>query len=182
MVDDNAVAYVIGANHASTGNSVYSNVAVYDPFRNLGIVAIDDSDFIGTADAWASGTAAANDADKLFVVALARKCPGVLETDRREDRSYDSTGNSSTSIVKPRRGRMLDGTLCVEVPSVGFPSAALNSDLVLWERPYCHSETSVGPWWNRLALPIVVLATRVGDRVVFPTPGSPSIVSVLDTF
>ncbi len=76
MVDDNAVAYVIGANHASTGNSVYSNVAVYDPFRNLGIVAIDDSDFIGTADVWASGTAAANDADKLFVVALARKDAG----------------------------------------------------------------------------------------------------------
>ena len=162
LPDDQTVAYVIGANHAATGNSVYANVAVYDPSRKLGIVAIDDSDFEGTANAWAEGTAAANDADKLFVVALARRCPGVSDADRANIDGFNKNA---------RRGRLLDGTLCVEVPSSGFPSASLSSDLVLWERPYCHVETSVGPWWNRLALPTVVLATRTGDAVDPVGPG-----------
>ena len=55
---------------------------------------------------------------------------------------------------------MPDGTLCVEVPSTGFPSASPSQDLVVWERPYSSKGTTVGPWWNRMALPTVVQVRR----------------------
>jgi hypothetical protein len=44
----------------------------------------------------------------------------------------------------------------VEVPETGFPSASREDELVVWERPYAHLGTTVGPWWSRLALPAVV--------------------------
>ena len=45
LPDDSTVAYVIGANHVATKNAVYANVAVYDPARKLGVLAIDDGEF-----------------------------------------------------------------------------------------------------------------------------------------
>lgn len=154
LPDDAAVAYVVGVNHAATGNAVYANVAVYDPARKLGVIAVDDGAFENTADGWTRGTPAEGDASSLFVIALARKCPRGSVAEKERNADDGSSGG---------RSRLLDGTLCVEVPSDGFPSASPNAELAVWERPYCHAETTVGPWWSRLATPTVVLVRRVGD-------------------
>lgn len=188
LPDDRTVAYVVGANHAATGNAVYANVAVYDPARKLGVLAIDDGEFKNTAAAWTEGTPAERDAAKLFVVALARKCPpgpGVFSVDDSGDansttrRLFDDGADASPA--RARRSRMPDGTLCVEVPSEGFPSASPDAELAVWARPYCHAETTVGPWWSRLATPTAVLVRRTGDApssagTTFPFPDA------LDTF
>ena len=188
LPDDRTVAYVVGANHAATGNAVYANVAVYDPARKLGVLAIDDGEFKNTAAAWTEGTPAERDAPKLFVVALARKCPpgpGVFSVDDSGDansttrRLFDDGADASPA--RARRSRMPDGTLCVEVPSEGFPSASPDAELAVWARPYCHAETTVGPWWSRLATPTAVLVRRTGDApssagTTFPFPDA------LDTF
>ena len=189
LPDDRTVAYVVGANHAATGNAVYANVAVYDPARKLGVLAIDDGEFKNTAAAWTEGTPAERDAAKLFVVALARKCPpgpGVFSVDDSGDansttrRLFDD-GADASPARGARRSRMPDGTLCVEVPSEGFPSASPDAELAVWARPYCHAETTVGPWWSRLATPTAVLVRRTGDApssagTTFPFPDA------LDTF
>ena len=47
-------------NHAATGNAHYSNLAVYNTARNLGVVAVDDSSYEGTAMGWAAGSAGAS--------------------------------------------------------------------------------------------------------------------------
>ena len=190
LPDDRTVAYVVGANHAATGNAVYANVAVYDPARKLGVLAIDDGEFKNTAQKWTEGTPAERDAPKLFVVALARKCPPSagdfsVTTDRGElansttRRLFD--GADASPARGARRSRMPDGTLCVEVPSEGFPSASPDAELAVWARPYCHAETTVGPWWSRLATPTAVLVKRTGDApssagTTFPFPDA------LDTF
>ena len=153
LPDDSTVAYVIGANHVATKNAVYANVAVYDPARKLGVLAIDDGEFENTAERWTRGTPAERDAPRLFVVALARKCP-----------------SGDGGIADGNQSRTLDGALCVEVPSDGFPSASPTAELAVWERPYCHAETTVGPWWSRLATPTVVLVRRVGDAPAQQTP------------
>ena len=192
LPDDRTVAYVVGANHAATGNAVYANVAVYDPARKLGVLAIDDGEFKNTAQKWTEGTPAERDAAKLFVVALARKCPpgagGVFSvtTDRGElanstTRRLFDDGADASPARGARRSRMPDGTLCVEVPSEGFPSASPDAELAVWARPYCHAETTVGPWWSRLATPTAVLVRRTGDApssagTTFPFPDA------LDTF
>ena len=179
LPDDRTVAYVVGANHAATGNAVYANVAVYDPARKLGVLAIDDGEFENTAAAWTEGTPAERDAAKLFVVALARKCPpgpGVLSVDDRLD------GADANSPARARRSRMPDGTLCVEVPSEGFPSASPDAELAVWARPYCHAETTVGPWWSRLATPTAVLVRRTGDAPPAGTPFPFDALDALDTF
>jgi hypothetical protein len=182
LPDDRTVAYVVGANHAATGNAVYANVAVYDPARKLGVLAIDDGEFENTAAAWTEGTPAERDAAKLFVVALARKCPpGVFSVDDRGD--ANSTRHlfdgADASPARARRSRMPDGTLCVEVPSEGFPSASPDAELAVWARPYCHAETTVGPWWSRLATPTAVLVRRTGDA---PPAGTTFPFDALDTF
>ena len=171
LPDDAAAAYVVGVNHAATGNAVYANIAVVDPARKLGVLAIDDGAFENTADGWTRGTPAESDAASLFVVALARRCPRVATSG--EDASLPRSGSRSSS----RRSRMLDGTLCVEVPSDGFPSASPSAELAVWERPYCHAETTVGPRWSRLATPTVVLARRAGDA-----PSSTSFPFDVNTF
>lgn len=155
LPDDSTVAYVIGANHVATKNAVYANVAVYDPARKLGVLAIDDGEFENTAERWTRDTPAERDAPRLFVVALARKCP---------------SGDGGISRNRSNRSRTLDGALCVEVPSDGFPSASPTAELAVWERPYCHAETTVGPWWSRLATPTVVLVRRVGEAPAQQTP------------
>ena len=179
LPDDRTVAYVVGANHAATGNAVYANVAVYDPARKLGVLAIDDGEFENTAAAWTEGTTAERDAAKLFVVALARKCPpgpGVFSVDDRLDAA------DANSPARARRSRMPDGTLCVEVPSEGFPSASPDAELAVWARPYCHAETTVGPWWSRLATPTAVLVRRTGDAPPAGTPFPFDALDALDTF
>ena len=177
LPDDRTVAYVVGSNHAATGNAVYANVAVYDPARKLGVLAIDDGEFENTAAAWTEGTPAERDAAKLFVVALARKCPpGVFSVDDRLD------GADANSPARARRSRMPDGTLCVEVPSEGFPSASPDAELAVWARPYCHAETTVGPWWSRLATPTAVLVRRTGDAPPAGTPFPFDALDALDTF
>ena len=55
LPDENTVVYVVGVNHAATGNAHYSNLAVYNAARNLGVVAVDDSEYAGTARRWAEG-------------------------------------------------------------------------------------------------------------------------------
>ena len=65
----------------------------------------------------------------------------------------------------------------MEVPSAGFPSASPSAELAVWERPYCHAETTVGPRWSRLATPTVVLARRAGDA-----PSSTSFPFDVNTF
>jgi hypothetical protein len=195
LPDENTVVYVVGVNHAATGNAHYSNVAVYNAARNLGIAAMDDSEYAGTAEGWATGSSAEAAAASLYVVAFARRCPSptraavdsrprfagngvLLNATRNAIDDFVSASSAAFASAAaaafaaaadaaggapdaaPGRSIMPDGTLCVEVASEGFPSASGTQDLVVWERPYSSRSTTVGPWWNRMALPTVVQVTR----------------------
>ena len=155
---NDVVVYVVGVNHATTGNAHYANLAVYNQARNLGVVAVDDASYENTAVEWLRGTVYEDDAPSLYAVAFARTCPDGA---RRRD---------VPGLHGRVGGRMPDGTLCVEVPATGFPSAAADEDLVVMERPYNTLGTTVGPEWNTLALPVVVTVRRN------------SLASALDTF
>ena len=78
LPDNDTVVYVVGVNHAATGNAHYSNVAVFAPSRNLGLVAVDDSTFGDSAVGWAAGTGyeAAAAKGELYVTAFARHWQG----------------------------------------------------------------------------------------------------------
>ena len=158
--DRDTVAYVVGVNHAAVGNAHYSNVAVYNRARNLGVVAVDDSSFAGTAATWAAGSAAADVASSLYVVAFARSCPGAS---RGALGAFGAAGRSEAG-ARAGAGRSVtpDGALCVEIPEEGFPSAGADEEMILMERPYAHLETTVGPWWTTMAMPTVVVVNRVG--------------------
>ena len=84
---DDTPTIVVGVNHAATGNAFYSTVAAYVAGRNLGVAAADDSMFERTAIGWGrlAGVAEA-DAAKLYVVALARRCPPA-EAEEKADRA-----------------------------------------------------------------------------------------------
>ena len=157
--DRDTVVYVVGVNHAAVGNAHYSNVAVYNRARNLGVVAVDDSSFAGTAVSWAAGSAAADVAHSLYVVAFARSCPGAS---RGAFGAFGAFGASGRSDARAGRSVTPDGALCVEIPEEGFPSAGADEEMILMERPYAHLETTVGPWWTTMAMPTVVVANRVG--------------------
>ena len=49
---NDVVVYVVGVNHATTGNAHYANLAVYNQARNLGVVAVDDASYENTAVEW----------------------------------------------------------------------------------------------------------------------------------
>ncbi len=180
LPSDRSAAFVVGVNHAATGNAFYSTVAAYVAGRNLGVAAADDSMFERTAIGWGrlAGVAEA-DAAKLYVVALARRCPPA-EAEEEEETEEEEEGEGRDPGGGGGRGRggravissLLGGALCVEVPETGFPSASREDELVVWERPYAHLGTTVGPWWSRLALPAVVsVDARPGIGIGFD-PGA----------
>lgn len=179
LPDENAATYVVGVNHAATGNAHYSNVAVYNTARNLGIVSVDDSEYVGTAVKWAAGSPEAEAAaGSLYVVALARSCPDGPEgsEDRGKAPHFFDGAESIGPVGETASGRSIlpDGALCVEVPAEGFPSASSDQEVEVWERPYSSIATTVGPWWNRLALPALVQVRRVAVS----TPELPELPEV----
>jgi hypothetical protein len=157
LPSDRSAAFVVGVNHAATGNAFYSTVAAYVAGRNLGVAAADDGMFERTALGWGrlAGVAEA-DAAKLYVVALARRCPPAEAEEEEEGEGRDPGGGGGGGGGRAAASSLLGGALCVEVPETGFPSASREDELVVWERPYAHLGTTVGPWWSRLALPAVV--------------------------
>jgi hypothetical protein len=129
LVDENALVYVVGVNHAATGNAYYSNVAAYNPSRLLAVLSINDEDFARTARRWLPNVDAVT-ADLFYVIAFARDC---------------------AKVTVPR------DALCVSMPSTGFPSVALDADIALWERPYSTVfGGAVGPWWQSLIMPTII--------------------------
>jgi hypothetical protein len=127
--DGQSLAFVVGASHRLTGNAFYSNVAVYDASRKLGVVAAVDTQFEGSASAWLNGSAFAALAPKLYVVALSRSCPAGLPF------------------------------VCLVVPSSGFPSVPEGHELSVVERPYCSQMNTVGPSGERVLKPRLLLTT-----------------------
>jgi hypothetical protein len=65
---------VIGVNHEVAGKGVYSNFAVYDVSRMLGVGAVDSRGMKGSASAFVPGEPAA---DQLFACKVARHCDGA---------------------------------------------------------------------------------------------------------
>ena len=127
--DDNALVYAVGVNHAATGNAYYSNVALYAPSRLLAVLSVNDDEYARSARRWLPNVDTAT-ADLFYVIAFARNCD---------------------KVTVPR------DTRCVSVPSSGFPSVALDADVVLWERPYSTVfGGAVGPWWQSLIMPTIV--------------------------
>ena len=142
--DNQSLVYVVGVNHAKTGNAYYSNVALYNPARLLAVTSVNDEEYARTARRWLPNVNQAT-ADLFYVVAFARDC---------------------ASVAIP------SGTLCVDVPSFGFPSVAVGVDAVIWERPYATAlGGAVGPWWQSLIMPSIVESIPRA-----PTP-APSFVS-----
>ena len=122
-----SLVVVVGANHQATGNGVYANLALYDSKVRLGVTALSDDQFRGSAARWLFDSPFSSYADKLYAVALSRSCPPQLDM------------------------------LCVTVPSQGFPSVPLEHFVSAVERPYAATDTTVGPDREMLLLPKLVL-------------------------
>jgi hypothetical protein len=76
LIDFGESIVVAGLLHSRTGKASYSNIAVYDVKRALGITALMDDDLQGSAVFF--GYTSPN-ADKFFAHAFARRCPEVLQ-------------------------------------------------------------------------------------------------------
>lgn len=68
--------FVLGVNHAAAGKATYANVSVYQIDNLLGVAAVDDRAFVGTAKAYVPDDP---NADKLFVWQLARDCADIAQ-------------------------------------------------------------------------------------------------------
>ena len=114
--------YVSGVNHAATDMSTYSNIALMNIGQKVGVIAVANQQYAGSATDLLRGIVPDDISSKLFAVKLAYNCTQFpLLADH-----------------------------CSVVPSNGYPNARPGSKLAIFERGYLNPYTNVGPAYDQI--------------------------------
>ena len=114
--------YVVGVNHASTDMSTYSNIALMNIGKKVGVIAVTNKQYAGSATDLLRGIVPDDISSKLFAVKLAFNC-------------------TQFPVLADR---------CFVIPSEGYPNAKPGSELAIFERGYLNPYTNVGPAYDQI--------------------------------
>jgi hypothetical protein len=144
-MDEKDFLIVTGVNHQQTGFAVYCNFAVYNFNEKVGMVAVSDDSFAGSAAPFGAYGPPNDSNDYFYAVKIAYDCAGtpLAEVD----------------------GQMLK---CVTIPRKGeqpYPNAT-PGQTVIWliERAYMHPTSLVGPADTQMLDPSYVLFKHESSR------------------
>lgn len=140
---------VVGMNHVATGKATYSNFAVYDLGYGMGVKAISDTDFNGSANKYLKYLPSmisvpqsvkdnlTRDIDKFFVYKIARDCKGE---------SYCYTLAQNKWFCNDENGTVYDCyTQQEKVLGVDY-----DRSIFVFERAYLDPQTNLGPEYKQM--------------------------------